>query len=142
MELRIAYILRVYAIFQSCIFSVFQHSSYQYVSPFLSLEQQSTKNLLWERDRFYDNIEHYHDNFGNRTFIHGHTPDGVLFRLPYRINLDSGCVFHGMMLDGTGGKLSCMELNEDNPINSTIYQLEYGKTEIEILDNSSVSWPS
>jgi serine/threonine protein phosphatase 1 len=112
------------------------------VEPKTDIHSQEISNFFWQRERFYDMIEFYHKDFGNRCFIHGHTPTGVEFRLPYRINLDSGCVFGSLGLkDGYVCALSCMELNVENPINSTVYQLPYGGTQVEIIDNSIFSWP-
>lgn len=112
------------------------------VNPKLPLDKQDVSNFFWQRDQFYDFIEYYHKDFGERTFIHGHTPVGVEFRLPYRINLDSGCVFGGMkILDDSICALSCMQLDYDNPINSIVYQVQYGKSDVSILNNSLCSWP-
>ena len=84
------------------------------IDPDMTLAQQTPNVLLWIRDYFYSQI--VVKPIG-KLIIHGHTPvEKVCFDLPHRIMLDTGCVFDG--------RLSCLELNEDDPIQSKIYFIE------------------
>ena len=66
------------------------------INPFVELEEQTEHDMLWIRNDFLDNKHNT-----NYTIIHGHTPTMTVdFDLPYRIGLDTGCVF--------GGILSCI----------------------------------
>lgn len=56
----------------------------------VDISRQSVDDVLWIRDQFL-NYEH---DFGKHV-IHGHTPINSLFRLPFRTNIDTGCVFGG-----------------------------------------------
>ena len=70
------------------------------VDPRRSLADQRAEDLLWIRDRF---IARRHPL--PYTICFGHTPRReVLFDLPYKIGLDTGCVY--------GNRLSCIELRE------------------------------
>lgn len=68
------------------------------LNPEQPLEAQSPHDLIWIRDEF---IARPHP-FG-RTVIFGHTPmRRVLVDLPYKIGIDTGCVY--------GGRLTALEL--------------------------------
>jgi len=57
------------------------------------LDRQSTHDLIWIRDEF---IARPH-SFG-KTVIFGHTPmREVLEDLPYKVGIDTGCVYGGML---------------------------------------------
>src|SRR6185295_17593571 len=74
---------------------VFVHAG---ISPLHSLEEQREEDLLWIRDEFIRNRHRL-----AKTVIFGHTPQReVLWHLPYKIGLDTGCVY--------GNKLSCLDL--------------------------------
>jgi diadenosine tetraphosphatase ApaH/serine/threonine PP2A family protein phosphatase len=74
---------------------VFVHAG---ISPLHPLEQQREEDLLWIREEFIRNRHRL-----SKTVIFGHTPQReVLWHLPYKIGLDTGCVY--------GNKLSCLEL--------------------------------
>jgi len=70
------------------------------VRPALALEDQDAEDLLWIRQEF---ISVPHDL--GHTVIFGHTPmRDVMVQLPYKIGLDTGLVY--------GGMLSCVEFTE------------------------------
>jgi serine/threonine protein phosphatase 1 len=70
------------------------------INPGRSFNEQREEDLLWIRDRF---IARPHPL--PYTVVFGHTPQqDVLLDLPYKIGLDTGCVY--------GNKLSCIELAE------------------------------
>jgi serine/threonine protein phosphatase 1 len=74
---------------------VFVHAG---ISPLHSLEEQREEDLLWIREEFIRNRHRL-----AKTVIFGHTPQReVLWHLPYKIGLDTGCVY--------GNKLSCLDL--------------------------------
>jgi serine/threonine protein phosphatase 1 len=67
------------------------------VSPIRSLADQLEEDLLWIRDQF---IRARHPF--PQTIVFGHTPQReVLWHLPFKIGLDTGCVY--------GNKLSCLD---------------------------------
>lgn len=77
------------------------------------LERQSPHDLIWIRDEF---IARPH-GFG-KTVIFGHTPmREVLEDLPYKIGIDTGCVY--------GGRLTCLEVES-----GTLYQVSYGEKDL------------
>jgi serine/threonine protein phosphatase 1 len=68
------------------------------VSPIRTLADQDTEDLLWIRDEFIRNRHPF-----SWTIVFGHTPQReVLWDLPFKIGLDTGCVY--------GNKLSCLDL--------------------------------
>jgi serine/threonine protein phosphatase 1 len=68
------------------------------VSPIRGLADQDAEDLLWIRDEFIRNRHPF-----SWTIIFGHTPQReVLWDLPFKIGLDTGCVY--------GNKLSCLDL--------------------------------
>jgi serine/threonine protein phosphatase 1 len=68
------------------------------IRPGVPFEQQSVEDLLWIREEF---LNHPHDL--GLTVLFGHTPyRGVVVDLPYKIGIDTGCVY--------GGALSCVSL--------------------------------
>lgn len=84
----------------------------------LTREQQKTGDLFWVREDFLG-LPH---NFG-KIIIHGHTiSKNVYFNLPYEIGLDTGCF--------NQGRLSCLELNEDDPIKSEVYYVKAGTRKV------------
>ncbi|VAW20882.1 Serine/threonine protein phosphatase [hydrothermal vent metagenome] len=68
---------------------IFVHAG---LRPDVALKQQSDKDLVWIRDEFYDRP----DGFGF-TVVHGHTPNKKPFVSNYRINVDSGAFFTGLL---------------------------------------------
>jgi len=74
---------------------IFVHAG---LSPFDSLENQNSEDLLWIREPFLQT----ESPFSEYTIVHGHTPfKNVCFDGDKKISIDTGCVF--------GGKLSCVE---------------------------------
>lgn len=74
--------------------------------------EQDEEDLLWIRDEF---IAHPHELA--RTIVFGHTPHRqVLLDPPYKIGLDTGCVY--------GGQLTCANLTE-----GVLYQVPHGGRE-------------
>jgi len=70
------------------------------VHPLRLLEEQDAEDMLWIRQEFISNP---HDL--GHTVIFGHTPmRDVMLDLPYKIGLDTGLVY--------GGMLSCVEFSE------------------------------
>ena len=63
------------------------------VRPDRPLDRQTAHDLLWIRDEF---IARPHDL--GKTVVFGHTPmREVLTDLPYKIGIDTGCVYGGML---------------------------------------------
>jgi len=80
------------------------------IRPGRSLESQDEEDLFWIREEF---IAAPHGL--PQTIVFGHTPRRqVLVDLPYKIGIDTGCVY--------GGRLSCVELRERR-----LYQVAYGE---------------
>jgi len=93
------------------------------IRPDRSLEQQQDEDLLWIRDEF---IAAPHAL--PYTVVFGHTPQRlVLADLPYKIGIDTGCVY--------GGRLSALEMQE-----RVLYQVSYGSDRVRscALDAGSV----
>ena len=81
------------------------------IRPGVPLVAQQSDDLLWIREPFLD---HPHDL--GQTVVFGHTPyRRVVVGLPYRIGIDTGCVY--------GGALSCVLLPEGH-----VYQVRLGDT--------------
>jgi serine/threonine protein phosphatase 1 len=79
------------------------------VRPGRTLEEQDPEDLLWIREEF---ILCAHDL--PYTVVFGHTPRReVLVDLPYKIGIDTGCVY--------GGQLTAIELRE-----SLVHQVPWG----------------
>jgi serine/threonine protein phosphatase 1 len=77
------------------------------IAPNRTLEEQDEEDLLWIREEFIRNRHGLGD-----TVIFGHTPHReVLWHLPWKIGLDTGCVY--------GNKLSCVELT-----GATLFQVQ------------------
>lgn len=71
------------------------------ISPLRSLEQQAEEDLLWIREEFIRNRHRL-----AQTVVFGHTPQREVFwHLPYKIGLDTGCVY--------GNKLSCLDFTSE-----------------------------
>jgi Calcineurin-like phosphoesterase len=67
------------------------------ISPLRALEDQKKEDLLWIREEFTRNRHRL-----PQTVVFGHTPQReVLWHLPFKIGLDTGCVY--------GNKLSCLD---------------------------------
>ncbi len=70
------------------------------VAPLRKLEEQEEEDLLWIREEFIRNRHPL-----PFTVVFGHTPQrDVLWHLPYKIGIDTGCVY--------GNKLSCIDLSD------------------------------
>ena len=83
------------------------------IRPGVPLAAQRSEDLLWIREEFYD---HPHDL--GATVVFGHTPHRcVTTGLPYRIGIDTGCVY--------GGALTCVVLPEGH-----LYQVRLGDTAV------------
>ena len=83
------------------------------VRPFRPLAEQDPEDLLWIREEF---ILSPHDL--PYTIVFGHTPQRrVLVDLPYKIGIDTGCVY--------GGRLSAIELRE-----RVLHQVTYGERSV------------
>ena len=77
------------------------------VSPARPLAEQNEEDLLWIRDEFIRNRHPF-----SQTIVFGHTPQReVLWHLPFKIGLDTGCVY--------GNKLSCLDFTS-----GTLLQVE------------------
>jgi serine/threonine protein phosphatase 1 len=77
------------------------------IAPLRTLEQQDEEDLLWIREEFLRNRHKLQD-----TVVFGHTPQReVLWHMPYKIGLDTGCVY--------GNKLSCLDFTS-----ATLFQLD------------------
>lgn len=91
---------------------IFAHAG---LNPLRDLRLQVEDDVLWIRDEFISN-RHY---FG-RPIVFGHTPyEDVLFNLPFKIGIDTGCVY--------GNKLSCIETRERK-----ILQVSSGSTKVTV----------
>jgi serine/threonine protein phosphatase 1 len=85
------------------------------VSPLRQLDKQNGEDLLWIREEFIRNR-----HLLPYTVIFGHTPQReVLWNLPYKIGLDTGCVY--------GNKLSCLEFST-----GTLYQVARNSTRARV----------
>jgi serine/threonine protein phosphatase 1 len=63
------------------------------VRPALPWAQQEEEDLLWIREEFI-----LHPHVLPQTVVFGHTPQrNVLVDLPYKIGIDTGCVYGGML---------------------------------------------
>jgi serine/threonine protein phosphatase 1 len=96
------------------------------VRPGRTLEEQDPEDLLWIREEF---ILHTHDL--PYTVVFGHTPRReVLVHLPYKIGIDTGCVY--------GGWLTAVELHE-----GVVYQVPWGgrRARRSTLAPTAPSWP-
>lgn len=65
-------------------------------------EKTPKEDMLWIRDSFLKGNKSW-----GRYIVHGHTPymDKMISKTPYRLNLDSGCVY--------GGHLTCAIFNDE-----------------------------
>jgi len=77
------------------------------IAPLRALDQQDEEDLLWIREEFIRNPHPL-----PLTVVFGHTPQREVFwHLPYKIGLDTGCVY--------GNKLSCLDFTSE-----TLLQVE------------------
>jgi serine/threonine protein phosphatase 1 len=84
------------------------------IDPQRALVDQRVEDMLWIRERF---ITQRHGL--PYTVCFGHTPRReVLMDLPYKIGLDTGCVY--------GNRLSCIELREPR-----LFQVRAGSRQVE-----------
>ncbi len=75
--------------------------------------EQDEEDLFWIREEF---VTHPHPL--PQTIVFGHTPHrAVLVDLPYKIGIDTGCVY--------GGRLTCIELEE-----RVLYQVGFGERKV------------
>jgi serine/threonine protein phosphatase 1 len=93
------------------------HDGYLFVHagirPGRTLAEQDEEDLLWIRDEF---IVCRHQL--PQTIVFGHTPHrDVLVDLPYKIGIDTGCVY--------GGRLTCVE-----PVTARLYQVALGERRV------------
>jgi serine/threonine protein phosphatase 1 len=90
------------------------------VHPERALAEQREEDLLWIRDRFIAGPHAL-----PYTVCFGHTPRrDVLIDLPYKIGLDTGCVY--------GNRLSCIELNQPR-----LFQVRAGQRRVLTRDLAS-----
>jgi len=81
--------------------------------PSRPFDAQHEEDLTWIRGEFIDEAHTF-----PCTVVFGHTPQReVRLHLPYKIGLDTGCVY--------GGRLTCLELR-----NKTLYQIGRGSREV------------
>ena len=86
------------------------------VRPSVPLAAQDPEDLLWIREEF---IACAHDL--PHTIVFGHTPQRqVLVDLPYKIGIDTGCVY--------GGRLTALE-----PREGVVHQVTYGDRKVRRL---------
>ncbi len=79
------------------------------IRPAVPLEEQDPEDLLWIREEFIVSPHAL-----PQTIVFGHTPQRqVLVHLPYKIGIDTGCVY--------GGRLTAIELTE-----GVLHQVAYG----------------
>jgi serine/threonine protein phosphatase 1 len=87
------------------------------IDPARPLAEQRTEDLLWIREEFV-----LRPHALPYTVLFGHTPRrDVLFDLPYKIGLDTGCVY--------GNRLSCLELHEPR-----LFQVAAGERRVHVRD--------
>jgi serine/threonine protein phosphatase 1 len=83
------------------------------IRPARPLDEQDTEDLLWIREEFImspHNLPY--------TVVFGHTPQRqVLVDLPYKIGIDTGCVY--------GGRLTAVEPNE-----GLLFQVAYNERQV------------
>jgi len=83
------------------------------IRPGRPLAEQDEEDLLWIREEF---IAYPHTL--PQTVVFGHTPHRqVLVDLPYKLGIDTGCVY--------GGRLTCIELGE-----GVLYQVPFGERRV------------
>lgn len=77
---------------------IFVHAG---LNPDYPIEEQESRDLLWIRKNFYD---HGEGVFPDHVIIHGHTPVKKPENVGWRINIDTGAVWSGILtaviLDG------------------------------------------
>lgn len=87
---------------------IFVHAG---IEPFTEMEYQSELEMIWSRDWVKYNGPF--DDDEKLFVVHGHTPiDGVNL-LDYQLNIDTACVF--------GGILTCVVIDEDQTDNNFEY---------------------
>lgn len=80
------------------------------IRPDRPFAEQDEEDLFWIREEFIANPHPL-----PQTIVFGHTPTRrVLVDLPYKIGIDTGCVY--------GGRLTCIELES-----GALYQVSYGE---------------
>lgn len=84
---------------------IFVHAG---LNPQRTIEEQTETDLLWIRWPFLKSEE----NPWGKTIVHGHTPVATLKTDSWKINVDTGAVFYGI--------LSCVVLNEAGKMIDTI----------------------
>lgn len=89
---------------------IFAHAG---LNPLRPVKEQVDEDLFWIRNEFILSAHPF-----QKTVIFGHTPcQDIMFNLPYKIGIDTGCVY--------GNMLSCVEL-----MNGQIYQIGRGEDEV------------
>jgi serine/threonine protein phosphatase 1 len=84
------------------------------IRPAVPLAEQDPEDLLWIREEFIASPHAL-----PQTIVFGHTPQRrVLVDLPYKIGIDTGCVY--------GGRLTAVELNE-----GVLHQVPYGERTVQ-----------
>jgi serine/threonine protein phosphatase 1 len=90
------------------------------ISPLYSLAEQREEDLLWIREEFIRNPHAL-----GHTVVFGHTPQReVLWHLPFKIGLDTGCVY--------GNKLSCLDFTS-----RSLFQVARESRRVKRFDVSS-----
>jgi diadenosine tetraphosphatase ApaH/serine/threonine PP2A family protein phosphatase len=84
------------------------------IRPAVPLDAQDPEDLLWIREEFIASPHQL-----PQTIVFGHTPQRrVLVDLPYKIGIDTGCVY--------GGRLTAVELTE-----KTLHQVTFGERRVQ-----------
>ena len=76
------------------------------IDPKKKLEDQSKQDFLWSRSSEFFNKDFKTD----KIIVHGHTPELDIVSHPYRINIDTGCYFSGILSS------VCLNDNSDDRI--------------------------
>ena len=76
------------------------------IDPKKKLENQSKQDFLWSRSSEFFNKDFKTD----KIIVHGHTPELDIVSHPYRINIDTGCYFSGILSS------VCLNDNSDDRI--------------------------
>lgn len=95
------------------------------INPARALDEQTPEDLFWIREEFFERR-----HMLPQTVVFGHTPwREVLIDLPYKIGIDTGCVY--------GGMLTAIELGE-----GLLYQVRRGADDVRVTPLArGHAWP-